>query len=103
MGKNFLQRQAEERRRWILAARIDEQRFCLDILTVALGRMGYGQKRLAEFEKQFSKAYLEYDALRREDEQTDKEGVYFKSVLDRELAQYCGALFAPYDERHNLK
>lgn len=102
MGKNFLQRQAEERRRWIMAAQIDEQRFCLDILTVALGRMGYGQKRLADFEKQFSAAYLEYDALRREDEKADKEGVYFKSVLDRELAQYCGSLFEPYEKRYGL-
>lgn len=103
MGKNFIQRQADERRRWTMAGRIDEQRFCLDILTIALGRLGYGQKRLAEFETVFSAAYTEYDALRREDEKADKEGVYFKSVLDRELAQYCGELFEPYNKRHGLE
>lgn len=103
MGKKLAQRQAEARRIYAAAGRIDEQRFCLDILTITLGRMGYGEKRLAEFEKQFSAAYVEYDKLRREDEKADREGVYYKSVLDRELAQYCGSLFEPYEKRHGLE
>lgn len=103
MGKNLMQRQAEERRHWAMAARIEEQRFCLDMLTVALGRMGYGEKRLADFEKQFSAAYIEYDKLRRDDEKADKEGIYYKSVLDRELAQYCGSLFEPYEKRYRME
>ena len=85
------------------AAMKEEQSFCLDILVIALGRMGYGEKRLKEFEKKFSEAYLEYDALRRTDEQADSTAVYYKSVLDRELKQYCGSIFVPYEERRGYK
>lgn len=85
------------------AAMVEEQAFCLDVLTAMLGRMGYGEKRLSECEKLFSEIYLEYDALRKQDEKTDREAVYYKSVIDRELKQYCGSKFLPYDERHNLK
>lgn len=63
-----------------MAARIDEQRFCLDMLTVALGRMGYGEKRLADFEKQFSAAYIEYDKL--QEERFEKHASQYNLFID---------------------
>lgn len=102
MGKNFLQRQEEERKRWIRAARVNEQVFCCDIIQITLGRLGYGEKRLAEFEKTFSAAYIEYDELRESDGKEDRENTYYKACIDRELARYAGRRFVPYDKRHGL-
>lgn len=96
----YIQRQERERRLWIRAARQQEQTFCCDIMQIALGRLGYGEKRLKDVEKVYSEAYIEYDTLREQDGQDDKEGVYFKSCLDRELQQYCGKSFVDYEARY---
>lgn len=80
----------------------------LDFVTIALGRMGYGEKRLKDFEQKLSEVYMEFAEAFTDDLKDDKECVYTKECLDRELQQYCGNSFEPYEKRcvscaHELK
>ena len=72
----------------------------LDFVTIALGRMGYGEKRLKDFEQKLSAVYMEFAKAFTDDLKDDKECVYTKECLDRELKQYCGNSFEPYDKRY---
>lgn len=96
----LMARMEEQALQYARAARLLEIGFCTDIATIALGRLGWGEKRLTEFEAAFSAAYNEYDALREEDGTDDREQAYYKACLDREIKQYVGSKFVPFDERH---
>lgn len=72
----------------------------LDYVTVALGRMGFRESKFAEFERVFSEVYQEYMESFADDLKDDKEMVYSRAVLDRELKQYTGKLFTPAEERY---
>ena len=72
----------------------------LDFVTIALGRMGYGEKRLKDFEQMLSAVYIEFAKAFTDDLKDDKECVYTKECLDRELQQYCGSSFVPYEKRY---
>lgn len=74
--------------------------FMLDMVTAALGRMGFGEKRLDEFDRVLAEVSEEYGTLILEDAETDKDLWYAKECLDRELKQYTGKRFVPYDRRY---
>ena len=74
--------------------------FTLDMVTVTLGRMGFREKKFEEFDKILSEVGEEYAKDILEDAKTDKELWYSKETLDRELKQYVGKRFVPYDERY---
>lgn len=103
MGKKLVQRMQEQSLRYARAARLLEVGFCCDMAVIALGRLGWGEKRLARFEEAFSAAYEEYDTLRETDGSDDKDQTYYKACIDHEIQQYVGSLFAPFDERHSIK
>lgn len=84
----LLARMEEQSLRYARAARVLEVGFCTDIAVIALGRLGWGEKRLTEFEAAFSAAYA------------DREQAYYKACLDREIRRYVGTKFVPFDERH---
>lgn len=96
----LMARMEEQSLRYARAARMLEVGFCTDIAVIALGRLGWGEKRLTEFEAAFSAAYEEYDDLREEDGSADREQAYYKACLDREIRRYVGTKFVPFDERH---
>lgn len=96
----LMARMEEQSLRYARAARMLEVGFCTDIAVIALGRLGWGEKRLTEFEAAFSAAYEEYDDLREEDGGADREQAYYKACLDREIRRYVGTKFVPFDERH---
>ncbi len=74
--------------------------YMMDIVTVALGRMGWGEKRFAQFNDMLTTVSDEYASLILDDAKDDKDLVYSKACLDRELERYVGARFVPYDERY---
>lgn len=96
----LMARMEEQSLRYARAARMLEVGFCTDIAVIALGRLGWGEKRLTEFEAAFSAAYEEYDDLREEDGSADREQAYYKACLDREIRRYVGTKFVPFDARH---
>ena len=74
--------------------------YMLDMVTLALGRMGWGEKRLREFDAKLTEASKDFAELILDDAKTDKDIVYAKACLDRELQRYTGTMFVPYDERY---
>lgn len=80
--------------------RMHSRIFTLDMVTLALGRMGWGEKRFKDFDKILSEVCNEYAVDIVADSKEDKDLDYSKSLLDRELQQYVGKLFVPYDERY---
>ena len=91
----------------IVAAREEEIRhhcrqFMLDLVTIALGRMGWGEKRLGDFEKMLSTVADEYGELILNDVKDDADLDYSKSKLDEELKIYCGEKLCRYEERYCL-
>lgn len=78
------------------------QRYMLDLVTCALGRMGFGEKRLAEFDRVLSDVAQEYAELILTDAADDPDLDYSKACIDRELQRYTGSRFVPYDERYRV-
>ena len=74
--------------------------FILDLVTIALGRMGWGEKRFEKFDKMLSEVSAEYAKLILQDSGDDEDLVYTKACLDRELQRYVGSRFVPYDQRY---
>lgn len=74
--------------------------FTLDHVTVALGRMGFREAKFREFDRVLTEVFAEYGKEYADDFKDDKEMVYSRAVLDRELKQYTGKLFAPAEIRY---
>lgn len=102
MGKQngFLQRIAVEMDRREKEARHHARVFQMDMVTIALGRMGWGEKRFERFDQMMYEVTKEYSEDILSDAKEDKECWKSKADLDRELSQYVGSRFAPYEERY---
>lgn len=74
--------------------------YMLDMVTVALGRLGWGEQRLRKFDEVLTQASKDYAEIINADIKEDPDMVYAKATLDRELQQYVGGLFIPYEERY---
>lgn len=73
--------------------------YTLDDVTIALGRMGWREAEFREFDKVLAQAANEYAYDTLNDFKDDKELWYSKASKDRELKEYVGALFVPWEER----
>lgn len=74
--------------------------FMLDMVTLTLGRMGFREAKFREFDRILDEVTEEYGKDILEDAENDKELWYSKDVMDRELKQYTGSMFAPYEKRY---
>lgn len=74
--------------------------FMLDMVTITLGRMGWRESKLREFHRILGEVSEEYANEIIADSKEDADVWYSKGVLDRELKQYTGKAFVPYDERY---
>lgn len=92
-----LEKQADRR---VEEARRHSRIFMMDMVTIALGRMGRWEAFFREFDKVLDEVCTEYGKLILEDAGVDNELVYSKACLDREMKQYTGGLFADYDTRY---
>lgn len=77
--------------------------FQMDLVTLALGRMGFRESKFREFDKVLTQVADEYSHDIIEDAERDPDLWYAKDVMDRELKQYTGRFFVPYDERYNRR
>lgn len=98
--KNLAWALQQERMRRDEEVRHHTRVFMMDMVTAALGRMGFGEKRFEQFDKLLTEVSAEYSNLILEDASADKDLVYSKACLDRELSRYVGKRFVPYDERY---
>lgn len=97
---NYAQKLQEKQKLHDYAIRKQTRQQFLDFTTIALGRMGYGEKRLTDFEQMLSAVYIEYCDLFLDDKKDDDDMWYSKDKLDSELKQYCGSKFEPFDKRY---
>lgn len=74
--------------------------FQMDLVTLALGRMGWRESKFREFDKVLAEVADEYSREIIDDSKTDSELWYSKDVMDRELKQYTGSFFCPYEKRY---
>lgn len=74
--------------------------FMLDMVTLALGRMGKRETFFREFDRILGEVTEEYGKDILADAENDKELWYSKDTMDRELKQYTGSMFAPYEKRY---
>ena len=74
--------------------------FMLDMVTLALGRMGKREAFFREFDKVLSQVAEEYSREIIDDSKTDLDLWYSKDVMDRELKQYTGSFFVPHEQRY---
>lgn len=74
--------------------------FQMDLVTIALGRMGWRESRFREFDRILDEVAMEYSTEIIADSEVDKDLWYSKETLDREIKQYVGKMFVPYDERY---
>lgn len=97
---SFMDRIAAETKAKENEARHAARVFMLDMVTIALGRMGWGEKRFEKFDKLLGEVTKEYSLEILDDQKTDKDCWKSKADLDRELAQYVGKRFSPFEERY---
>ena len=83
-----------------LEARHMARVYQMDMVTIALGRMGWGEKRFDKFDALLAEVMKEYGDEMLSDYEQDRDLWYAKSKLDRELSGYVGARFVPFDERY---
>ncbi len=60
----------------------------------------YCDKRLRRFDDMLTQASKDYAEVILDDVQADKRIEYAKATLDRELQQYVGSMFVPWEERY---
>lgn len=100
-GKSgYLARQEAIMRQREAEARHHARVYTLDMVTIALGRLGWGEKRLRRFDDMLTQASKDYAEVILDDVQADKRIEYAKATLDRELQQYVGSMFVPWEERY---
>ena len=73
--------------------------YTLDDVTIALGRMGFTEEQFREFGETYAAVAHEYAEETMIDSESDKDMWYSHECKDREIKQYVGSLFAPWDER----
>lgn len=75
--------------------------FQLDMVTLALGRMGFREKRFRQFDQALAEAQAEFISDAHTDMKDDPDIWYSKGKLDQELQQYTGSLFVPFEKRYD--
>ncbi len=96
----LMQRLDKQADRRVEEARRHSRIFMMDMVTVAMGRMGRREAFFRDFDKVLDEVCTEYGKLILEDADVDNELVYSKACLDRELKSYVGKLFVDYDMRY---
>lgn len=97
---SFIDRLARDREAEISVARKQSRRYMLDMVTLALGRLGWRESRFQRFDKVLSEVCEDYGKLILDDAKADKELWYSKEKMDNELKRYVGRFFIPWDERY---
>lgn len=103
-----MQRENEEK---LLALRLEyeakfaEERHCarvfqMDMVTIALGRMGWGEKRLGQLDEMMLEVAKEMDASAKEEMKYDPDLWITQDRHEKELQRYAGKRYKPLKERY---
>lgn len=100
---SFVDRLAREREADIAVNRRLARTYMLDMVTIALGRMGFRETRFRKFDETLTAVCEDYGKLILDDSMADKDIWYSKDKLDEELKRYVGSMFVPYEDRYKIK
>ena len=74
-----------------------------DFATIALGRMGFSEKRLKQFIELFENVHDEYAEMLNEDLDIDpNEMAYSRAKIEEELEHYCKGSYVPFEKRYEF-
>ena len=96
----FMKSMAVEMNRRENEARHLARVYQMDMVTIALGRLGWGEKRFQRFDELLTEVVKEYGENFLNDLKDDKDLWKSKADLDREPARYVGKRFVPFEERY---
>lgn len=71
-----------------------------DMFVIALGRMGWREKRIKNLNDLLCEVIREYGENGKKDGKDDPELVYTSGCFERELKSYVGSLYVPKEERY---
>lgn len=100
---SFVDRLARERDADIAINRRLARTYMLDMVTIALGRMGFRESRFKKFDEALTAVCEDYGKLILADSKDDVDIWYSKDKLDEELKRYVGGMFVPYEDRYKIK
>ena len=72
----------------------------MDDVYITLGRMGWREEDFAKFIETLKQVQYENAVEIMDDFKVDKQMWYGKACKDRELKEYMGSLFVPWEERY---
>lgn len=72
----------------------------MDMVTLALGRIGLRESRFRKFRDALEEVWADYGELIISVSKEDPDLWEAKAKMDREMQLYVGKLFVPFDERH---
>ena len=72
----------------------------MDMVTVALGRMGFRETRFRKFNDLLVQVVEEYDKAFADDLKDDEQMEYSRACFERELKSYTGAFYSDERERY---
>lgn len=74
--------------------------FQMDLVTLALGRMGWGEKRLKQLDEKLMEVVLEMGEDAKEEHKFDPELWVTQKHMEDELKQTAGSLYRSKEERY---
>jgi len=75
----------------------------LDMVTIALGRLGWRETRFRQLDKVLSEVMDDYHELLLDDWKNDPDYVYSHAKIDQEMKLYTGDFFKPFKERYGFE
>ena len=86
-------------------AKYKEERHCarvfqMDMVTIALGRMGWGEKRLGQLDDMLMEVARDMDASVKEEMQYDPDLWITQDRIEQEIKRYAGKRYVPAKERY---
>ena len=72
----------------------------MDMVTIALGRMGWGEKRLGQLDEMMLEVAKEMDASAKEEMKYDPDRWITQDRHEKELQRYAGKRYKPLKERY---
>lgn len=111
MGKQGVKRTKENHQNYVqqkqreaAAAEAEAAHFArvgmMDLVTIALGRLGFNEDDFREFDHKMTEVAAEYSELIADDAKDDPDLWYSSETRERELRQYVGSLYVPVEERY---
>ena len=105
MGRknSYADRIKNERQKYANACMALAQTRILDMVTIALGRMGWRESRFRQLDETLTEVMNDYNELLLDDWHNDPDYVYSHAKLDQELQLYAGKCCKPFKERYGFE